>query len=455
MMTLPLPRCSVLFQDTISHLLLSPSAGGSSEIDRYESTPPKADAIVNDNIEGERQSDPFANSKQIEVNRSSDYGEQYVHSGHDRCDGVGLFQFGGPDVASRGIYNSNSMNQSTSHNEDDMNKTCHDFIGEEPFDVMDLYAGSNDGHSILEPTSNASDYGTQTVYKYSTPVSHLKTKNPEAYHSHLPKTNRARPGTQHSDLSASVVNYHRPLALRSFGSEAQIQSRLQNHPNMYATNMSPPFSYDKFSRRREVHQTSEYPLTPPTEKLAYDRTGLSMTGIYANDQPEQIPVHDGFEICSHHDPLQIASETMMDLAAFPIPPMRNPVGELPMLLHRVASHPPDATTGQAVTVKSTSTTPSVAETYRAITKVHMVDLLKRTRSRGAQLSSIDWQSLSIPERVWREQNGTIIVSIYGRHDVELSDHDVEYVNCVARELRADGNGISSNEWILHMLRDDL
>ena len=106
-------------------------------------------------------------------------------------------------------------------------------------------------------------------------------------------------------------------------------------------------------------------------------------------------------------------------------------------------------------LKSTSTTPSVAETYRAMTKVHMIGLLKRTRSRGAQLPSVDWQSLSIPERVWREENSTILMSIYGRQDMVLNNHDIEYVNCVAQELRCDGDGISSNEWVLRILQDNI
>ena len=459
MMTIPLPRCSVLFQDTISHPLLSPTTGSSVETDGYETTPSQNDVTGNGGAKAERQSDPFSDSKQTYEDQSSDYSEQNVHSGHDRRDGVGLFHFEDPDVASRGIFNPGSMNQSTSHDENDMSKAYHDFIGEESFDVMDFYAESNDGHSILEPISNTRGYAAQTVYKYSAPVSHSETGSPEAHYSLHQETDQARPRTRHPSLSASVVNFHLPLALRSYRSEAQIQSRFTGHshiePNMYDKVIPPRYSHEKSSRRLELYNTSEYYFTPPTEGLVHDGTGTPVATGCDNSQAEQLRTHPGFGTSSRHDHPQIPSGETLDLAAFPIPPMRNPVGELPMLLHRVASLPSYATTGQTVALKSTSTTPSVAETYRAMTKVHMIGLLKRTRSRGAQLPSVDWQSLSIPERVWREENSTILMSIYGRQDMVLNNHDIEYVNCVAQELRCDGDGISSNEWVLRILQDNI
>jgi hypothetical protein len=458
-MALPLPRCSVLFQDTISHPLLSPPARQSIETDRYE-TIPLTDEVTDSDIKNdERKSDPFADSELTYVDQSSDYNGKHTHSEHDRCDGLGLFQFKNPDVASYCIDNSGSMDQITAQTTVDIVQSCHDFVEEEPFDVMDLYADSNDGHSILESISNASEHNNQTVYKYATPVSHTRTVDADEYRSHDPGMDQACLRSHHSGLSASGVNYHRPLPLRSYTSEAQINYRAQRHfnnnSNTHVTAMSPCSSHGRSSRHQELHHTPAYPPTPPTGRVAHDRTRIAVTRTYDDVQSERIHAHNRFENSPHHSSYQTVDEQMLDFTAFPIPPMRNPVGELPMSLHRVAPPSPDAVIGQAVSPESTSAAPSVAETYRAVTKVHMIDLLRRTRSRGSQLPSIVWSSLSIAEREWREHNGTILMSIYGRLDMVLSDHDTDYVNCIAQEIRSDGNSFSSNEWVLRMFRENI
>jgi hypothetical protein len=457
-MTLPLPRCSVLFQDTISHPLLSPPARQSTETDEYETMPLTDEVADSENKNDERKSDPFADSELTCVDQSGDYNEKHTHSEQDRCNGLGLFQFKNPDAASYCIDNSGSTDQITAQSTDDIVQLCHDLVEEEPFDVMDLYADSNDGHSILESISNASEHNNQTVYKYATPVSHIRTACADEYHTHDPGMNQAYLRSHHSGSSASGVNYHHPLPLRSYTSEAQMNFRPQRHFNnsdTYITAMSPCSSHGKSSRHQELHHTPAYPPTPPTERVAHDTTRIAVTRTYDDVSSERIHAHERFENSLHHGSYQNVDEQMLDLSAFPIPPMRNPVGEVPMSLHRVASPSPDAVIGQAVSPESTSAVPSVAETYRAVTKVHMTDLLRRTRSRGSQLPSIVWSSLPIAEREWREHNGTILMSIYGRLDMVLSDHDMDYVNCIAREIRSDGNSFSSNEWVLRMFRENI
>jgi hypothetical protein len=457
-MTLPLPRCSVLFQDTISHPLLSPPARQSTETDEYETMPLTDEVADSENKNDERKSDPFADSELTCVDQSGDYNEKHTHSEQDRCNGLGLFQFKNPDAASYCIDNSGSTDQITAQSTDDIVQLCHDLVEEEPFDVMDLYADSNDGHSILESISNASEHNNQTVYKYATPVSHIRTACADEYHTHDPGMHQAYLRSHHSGFSASGVNYHHPLPLRSYTSEAQMNFRPQRHFNnsdTYITAMSPCSSHGKSSRHQELHHTPAYPPTPPTERVAHDTTRIAVTRTYDDVSSERIHAHERFENSLHHGSYQNVDEQMLDLSAFPIPPMRNPVGEVPMSLHRVASPSPDAVIEQAVSPESTSAVPSVAETYRAVTKVHMTDLLRRTRSRGLQLPSIVWSSLPIAEREWREHNGTILMSIYGRLDMVLSDHDMDYVNCIAQEIRSDGNSFSSNEWVLRMFQENI
>ncbi|KAF1851441.1 uncharacterized protein K460DRAFT_391713 [Cucurbitaria berberidis CBS 394.84] len=121
------------------------------------------------------------------------------------------------------------------------------------------------------------------------------------------------------------------------------------------------------------------------------------------------------------------------LAAFPIPPMESPVGELPMTISRATAYS-ELATGST----------SVAETYRSTTKAQITELLHRTRRQGAQLPVLDWNDLSTFEQAWREVNEQLLVSIYGRKDTVLTSQDVQYVDCISRELRG---GTYSHTWV--------
>jgi len=57
------------------------------------------------------------------------------------------------------------------------------------------------------------------------------------------------------------------------------------------------------------------------------------------------------------------------------------------------------------------------------------------------------RSLPSFERAWRNVNEQLLVAIYGRNDVELTDADVTFVDRIAKEL-SDGVGqIGGYEWV--------
>ncbi|KAF2798980.1 hypothetical protein K505DRAFT_357062 [Melanomma pulvis-pyrius CBS 109.77] len=125
---------------------------------------------------------------------------------------------------------------------------------------------------------------------------------------------------------------------------------------------------------------------------------------------------------------------------------------------------PRATSVSARPVSQTSLAPSQAPTladapasstpsnplgaaYKSITSAYILELLQKTRARGAQLPSVRNRSLSLYDIAWREVNEDLIVAIYGRKDVELSQIEVDFVDRIAKEMKEGAGSISGNEWI--------
>ncbi|KAH7394535.1 hypothetical protein BKA66DRAFT_567470 [Pyrenochaeta sp. MPI-SDFR-AT-0127] len=183
--------------------------------------------------------------------------------------------------------------------------------------------------------------------------------------------------------------------------------------------------------------TTHYPeqplYRPNSTQLQSFHQGLSTAIDYCRDPS----VCDGpleARTSTAHQPPSLASTT----AAFPIPPMQNPVGELPMSISRATS-----------ILEPGVSSNSVPELYRAVTEAQIREILERTRGQGAQLPTVDWKALFPFERAWREVNEQLLVAIYGRRDVLLTNPDVQYVDCISRVLK-DGNGASG--WLLKMFQ---
>jgi hypothetical protein len=137
------------------------------------------------------------------------------------------------------------------------------------------------------------------------------------------------------------------------------------------------------------------------------------------------------------------------IASFPIPPMRNPVGNLPMLVSRATL---SSTSTARITLSDSSATPVnelLDATRSAPSRATIRAILAQTRARGEALPVIEWNSISPFERSWREQNEELLVAIYGRQDTWLGSADVTYVDCIEREIRAH-----PGHWVVECLREE-
>jgi hypothetical protein len=143
------------------------------------------------------------------------------------------------------------------------------------------------------------------------------------------------------------------------------------------------------------------------------------------------------------------------LASFPIPPMRNPVGNLPMLVSRATLSSTSTALSNStarITLSDSSAAPVSAlldATRSAPSRATIRAILAQTRARGEALPVVEWNSISPFERSWREQNEELLVAIYGRQDTWLGSADVAYVDCIGREIR--GN---PGHWVVECLREE-
>jgi hypothetical protein len=163
---------------------------------------------------------------------------------------------------------------------------------------------------------------------------------------------------------------------------------------------------------------------------AFTGTHSTATGTQSSvvDENDLAPAHDLNEEPDYDD--LDSTALAMHLANFPLPPLSNPVNSLPMLISRATSpHYPSTPTSELVT------------------QIRLV--LADTRAHGEQLPLEDWNTMSPFERSWREVNEELLIWIYGRQDTWLSPEDVESMDCVAREVRAN-----MGHWIVGVLREE-
>ncbi|KAF2713612.1 hypothetical protein K504DRAFT_462131 [Pleomassaria siparia CBS 279.74] len=87
-----------------------------------------------------------------------------------------------------------------------------------------------------------------------------------------------------------------------------------------------------------------------------------------------------------------------------------------------------------------------SDLYKSVTSMYFLDLLRKTRARGAQLPVVSKKSVSMYELAWREENEVLITSIYGSHDVEISSTEMDLIDRIAKSVR-EGGSIEGNEWV--------
>jgi hypothetical protein len=285
------------------------------------------------------------------------------------------------------------------------------------FDALEPCINSQDALSVLETSSINSHTESQVQYSFaltsdiSDPF--ITSDIPKDIEEFIVRPTRQKiRSTNHATVQANV---HRPLPLRSYETEAHLS------PTSHAEGASTRgYSESASSRLRDTHTESlVMPVTLPTRtsSLRQARTFDSLTGTGTN--PNYTDVAETSSASVSATPTPTATATI-DLASFPSPQSQNPVGVLPMLVSRMST-PPQLSSSQA-------------DMWRHYTKNHMSELLEKTRARGSKLARVDWDALSPFERTWREVNDDLLVAIYTRVDVVLTAEDVQYVECIVKEL---------------------
>lgn len=324
-----------------------------------------------------------------------------------------------------------------------------DIIGDESFDALESYIGSDDEEqgSLFESASNISNEDAPT--RYQSAVQSSPSQPTMAGPVPRPPQRRAaaeaRRKTQAPNLPAQAVNFHRPLPLRSYESEATMfpTAGAQVFPGR---NRSKSVTSVIASRR----STTEPMAAPVVRDSVEARNSLEEIERDFHERNNSY-LKTSEQVNRQAASISQRSSSASTLAAFPIPPMDNPVGQLPMLVSRAVSSPHSLRT---TTSQHPVASASLDDTYRAIVKVAMDAVLQRTRKQGKGLSSVDWDSLTSFERAWREINAVLLMTIYGRTDAVLTKTDIDYVDRVAEVLRDGSADVDSVDWIRHIFKAD-
>lgn len=390
---------------------------------------------------------PFTDKLQSSEDRCQGTPRKYMYKnagGH----GLGPYQFDASEIASEPSYGTFT---STVRNNKDRTSTSTSFnggvLGDDSFDALESYVGTEDEDegSILESVSNISEEEAPIQYQFAAqiPPSQPVIAGPVPRSSERRSAAEARRKSQAPGLSSQGLNFHRPLPLRSYESEATMFPTAGAQANSYHNRSKSVTSI--IASRRPATGTMALPSLAGSIQTHNSLDDIEREFYEKNNSHTKISEQVGRNVTS----VLQRSSSASTLSAFPIPPMNNPVGELPMLVSRAASSPQSLRTTSS---QHRVAFASLEDTYRAIIKVNMVAVLQRTRLRGEGLQAVDWDKLTSFERAWRELNELLLVTIYGRNDVILDETDVAYIDCIARELRNDSNGVESTDWVRHMFK---
>ena len=374
--------------------------------------------------------------------------EQYIYNSDDH-NHRGHYQLDASDVASESSCGTFSSLIRKNNTRGSIGSAYNgDIIRENSFDALESYVGTEDEDqcSLLESVSTTSEHQTQTQYQFAVqpPAPQPVITGPAPTPLQRRATAEARRKSQAPDENSPAINFHRPLPLRSYESEATIFpiAGTQVYPSRTRARSVTSIA----ASSRHATETMSLPPLPCSSQIRSSPIGSCPSGFDRDNSHTKISER----VDQYVGSISHRSSSASTLAAFPIPPMNNPVGELPMLVSRVAS------STQALQTTSSQrplSSVSLDDTYRAITKVNIIALLQRTRARGEGLQNIEWDKLSSFERAWREMNDILLVTVYGRKDVVLDETDVAYIDCIARELRSGSNEDISPNWIRRIFED--
>ena len=393
---------------------------------------------------------PFTERLSDSEDRRHGMNERYYNDTTGGCHPLGPYQLDASDVASESSYGTLSSFVRRSNDEAITGLSCDgDIMGDNSFDALESYIGTEDEDdcSLLESVSNASEQEVRTQYKFAmqAPSPPCVTAAPVTTPSQRRTAAEACRKSQIHNPSSSAVNFHSSLPFRSYRSKAttcQTAGPQENSDRDRAKSLTSIIA----SGRLDM-ETMRLSSIPGSGRIYSSPNHNGKEGYMRDNSHKKILE----QVDQHRVSISQRSSSASTLAAFPIPPMDNPVGELPMLVSRATSSP------QALHIapfQHPIATASLEDTYRAITKVNLGALLQRTRTKGERLQTVEWDKLTSFECAWREMNEALLVTIYGRADVVLDESDITYIDCVARELRNGSDRSTTSDWIRRIFETD-
>jgi hypothetical protein len=460
--SLPLPRNSIMFQDTVLHPLLTPS----------KRTPERTDANNNtDDIFGivsessSRYSEPLTAVRLSGgEKRGYNLARRYASTGHDATQALSSYELDTFDASSDASDADGMLLPATDGEGGGITRggqESADSCTGEASDAAESYMVSEDEISLLESASASSTNRSPTRYSYASsgpPPSYALPSLPSELivpelapaPSRRPTARRTRNKIQEPSPIMAAPNFHRPLPLRSYESEAHLYptSRAQGASNHNRANSAGSMQGGgrpvALAVEPTQHQGKAIPLPVRSSSLKGQATNLPRsrsisTHTHSTHAQHLSPIEDCEEATERSTNAFPRPESLgSTLASVPIPPTKSTVGEILMYVSR-ASTPMESITNPV----------AKAEAFRTFTKICIDDLLFQSRLRGLHLVILDWGTLSPFERSWRELNENLLVAIYGRKDTVLSDDDIQYLDSLAQELRAS----STADWVRELFQE--
>ena len=365
---------------------------------------------------------------------------------------IGPYQLDASDVASWSSHTSSGIVRKQGSCANTKTDVDDGIMGKDSFDALESYVSTDDEYrdefvdediderSLHESASTSDNEYASMRYQFA---AHATATRPDIYKMIPAPLKRCKDLESVQKLgnfgmSSAAINFRRPLPLRSYESEAAMF-----HIASYQAASSRRRSKSVTSvvnSTRHATQTMQHPSLPATT----DAQVSSNEGSYDSRTNSYIKISEQLDRCM--SPVSQRTSGITTLSEFPIPPMDNPVGELPMLVSRATALPQDFNPSHTASQRS------LDDAYRAIARFNMSATLERSRARGESLQIVKWDDLPSFERAWRDKNQVLLVTIYGRKDVVLEKSDVDFIDCISTELRDDGN--IPADWVRRIFEDD-
>jgi hypothetical protein len=280
-------------------------------------------------------------------------------------------------------------------------------------DTLHTYVGS-DTSSILETASVDGAEETQVRYSYA---SASPAPVPDVAAAQRPTTRTSRP-VRKRIAGPALATYSRALPMRSYESQANLSSTSGAQGGSSHNRTQSAGSLVRSHRPMSLAIAAT--ASPQVQHLPIRSSSLRTNTI------PLVPRSDAVTEPSRLSPhVEETSGNDIEAAGGSQGPHS---GTSPMGLSGASS----------ADAQATHTLVALHQAISAITAgaAHVKDLLEQTRARGDESGGANWVAMTTFERSWRADREELLIAIYGRMDVSLTDEEVEYIDLICMELRS-------------------